>query len=176
MNQFGENLLRMNLNQISHIVVEELFQWPIQGLIQINLNCNHILILWLLKFIFSNLNFNSIKSGHLYFSFITFRSCKHLDNKHTVFGKVVGGLETLAAIEKIETDNKDRPIEDIIILKTQVFVDPYQEADDLLTKEREEAKRAEEEKNKKETKKEAPPLKVYRSGVGKYINLEEHSK
>ncbi|KAK6625399.1 hypothetical protein RUM43_005696 [Polyplax serrata] len=103
-------------------------------------------------------------------------SCKHLDNKHTVFGKVVGGLETLAAIEKIETDNKDRPIEDIIILKTQVFVDPYQEADDLLTKEREEAKRAEEEKNKKEAKKEAPPLKVYRSGVGKYINLEEHSK
>lgn len=113
----------------------------------------------------------------MYFSFITFRSCKHLDNKHTVFGRVVGGLETLAAIEKVETDNKDRPIEDILILKTQVFVDPYQEADELLQKEREEAKKAEEnEKSKLEVKKEAPPLKVYRSGVGKYINLEEHSK
>lgn len=27
--------------------------------------------------------------------FITFRSCKHLDGKHTIFGKLVGGLETL---------------------------------------------------------------------------------
>ncbi|EEB16795.1 conserved hypothetical protein [Pediculus humanus corporis] len=109
--------------------------------------------------------------------FITYRSCKHLDNKHTVFGKVVGGLETLTIMENIETDNKDRPIQDIIILKTQVFVDPYQEADDLLQKEREEARKAEELENKKaEIKKEAPPLKVYRSGVGKYINLEEHSK
>ena len=118
-----------------------------------------------------------MKIDNFFFSFITYRSCKHLDNKHTVFGKVVGGLETLTIMENIETDNKDRPIQDIIILKTQVFVDPYQEADDLLQKEREEARKAEELENKKaEIKKEALPLKVYRSGVGKYINLEEHSK
>jgi len=53
-----------------------------------------------------------------------------LDGKHTVFGRVVGGLETLSAIERIETDNKDRPIEDIVIEGAQTFVDPYAEADE----------------------------------------------
>ena len=34
------------------------------------------------------------------------RSCKHLDGKHTIFGKLVGGMETLNALERIGTDNK----------------------------------------------------------------------
>lgn len=46
----------------------------------------------------------------LFFSFITFRSCSYLDGKHTIFGRVVGGTETLNAIEKIETDESSRPI------------------------------------------------------------------
>lgn len=37
-----------------------------------------------------------------YFSFITYRSCRQLDGKHTIFGKIVGGLETLTKIENIE--------------------------------------------------------------------------
>ena len=64
--------------------------------------------------------------------FITFRSCRHLDSKHTVFGKVVGGMENLTDIENVGTDNKDKPVEDIIILQAQVFVDPFQEADDQV--------------------------------------------
>jgi len=64
--------------------------------------------------------------------FITFRSCKHLDEKHTVFGRVVGGLETLSEIERIETDNKDKPIEDINFISAQVFTDPYEELDELI--------------------------------------------
>lgn len=64
--------------------------------------------------------------------FITYRSCRHLDNKHTVFGKVVGGVETLSEMERIEVDNKDRPIEDIVFIKGQVFVDPYEEADEQV--------------------------------------------
>lgn len=108
--------------------------------------------------------------------FITFRSCRHLDNKHTIFGRVVGGLDTLTAMERIETDNKDRPIEDIIIENAQVFVDPYQEAEEQLALEREE------EEKKREEAARAPkivprsidgPLKVYRSGVGKYINMNQ---
>ena len=59
------------------------------------------------------LTFKSKKFNHLfclktnfkkYFSFITYRSCKHLDGKHTIFGKVVGGMDTLTAIEQVETD------------------------------------------------------------------------
>lgn len=111
--------------------------------------------------------------------FITFRSCRHLDRKHTVFGKIVGGLETLNAIEKVEVDNKDRPIEDIIIQKAQVFVDPFQEADEQLATERAaEIERLAQEaaKNKSNNKMEKNDiLKIYRSGVGKYIkpNKEE---
>ncbi|KAJ4439457.1 RING-type E3 ubiquitin-protein ligase ppil2, partial [Periplaneta americana] len=108
--------------------------------------------------------------------FITFRSCRHLDGKHTIFGRVVGGLDTLTAMERVETDNKDRPIEDIIIEKAQVFVDPYQEADDQLMAERaEEArKKAEEESaSKRPSQNKSGQLKIFRSGVGKYINMSE---
>lgn len=109
----------------------------------------------------------------LSFSFITYRSCKHLDSKHTVFGKIVGGLDTLAAIERIETDNKDKPIEDIIIQKAAVFVDPFTEVDEQLAKERKEetAKTREKELSLLEKKKKADTgLKVYTKGVGKFIN------
>lgn len=104
--------------------------------------------------------------------FITYRSCRHLDNKHSVFGKVVGGLDTLTAMEQIEVDNKDRPIEDIVIERASVFVDPYQEADDQLAAERaEELKKLAEEKaaSSRVAPKKDAALKVYRSGVGKYI-------
>ncbi|XP_043282893.1 RING-type E3 ubiquitin-protein ligase PPIL2 [Venturia canescens] len=105
--------------------------------------------------------------------FVTFRSCRHLDRKHTVFGKIVGGLETLNAMEKIEVDNKDRPIEDIILQRAQVFVDPYQEADQQLASERAaELERAEQEAKKQQRIDRAETSntsKVYRSGAGKYI-------
>lgn len=55
-----------------------------------------------------------------------------MDGKHTIFGKVVGGLDTLNAIEHVEVDNKDRPIEDIIIEVAQVFVDPFAEAEEQV--------------------------------------------
>lgn len=69
----------------------------------------------------------------LCFSFITFRSCKQLDNKHTVFGRLVGGTETLTEMERVEVDNKDRPIEDLYIIRAQVFTNPFDEADELVS-------------------------------------------
>lgn len=105
--------------------------------------------------------------------FITFRSCKHLDGKHTIFGKLVGGLETLTEMERVEVDNKDRPIEDIIIQSVQIFVDPYQEADDQLAAERQaevdKLRKEKEELAKKKADAKKQPLKVYREGVGKYL-------
>ena len=44
-----------------------------------------------------------------------YRSCKHLDGKHTIFGKLVGGMETLNAMERIGTDNKVGDIRDDLI-------------------------------------------------------------
>ncbi|XP_063709746.1 RING-type E3 ubiquitin-protein ligase PPIL2 [Culicoides brevitarsis] len=106
--------------------------------------------------------------------YITFRSCKHLDGKHTIFGKLVGGNEVLTEMERIEVDNKDKPIYDIVIEKCQVFVDPFQEADEQLAKERAEeaSKVAVEATVKQKAKQKAQPLTVFRSGVGKYLNKE----
>lgn len=110
--------------------------------------------------------------------FITYRSCKHLDGKHTIFGKLVGGLDTLQKMENIEVDNKDRPIEDIIIESSQVFVNPFAEAAEQLAKEREEEAAGMEEIVKKEEqqKRMKEPLKVYREGVGKYLKLQTVAK
>lgn len=113
--------------------------------------------------------------------FITYRSCRHLDEKHSVFGRLVGGLETLSALERIETDEKDRPKETIKLIKTVVFVNPFDEVDAVLKEERE--KKEEEEKQQEEAARkkkaaaapaEAP--KVYRSGVGKYIPQKSASR
>lgn len=104
-------------------------------------------------------------------SFITFRSCKHLDQKHTVFGRVVGGLETLSEIEKIETDNKDKPIEDILFVSAHIFTDPFEELDEQIAAEK--AKEAETLAESKKSKPKTEPLKVYREGAGKYINFKD---
>lgn len=40
---------------------------------------------------------------------MTYRPCTYLDKKHTVFAHVVGGVDTLANMERIETDADDRP-------------------------------------------------------------------
>lgn len=104
--------------------------------------------------------------------FITFRSCQHLDNKHTIFGKVVGGLETLTEFEAIKTDKNDKPVEEIKLLATRVFVNPFEEVDEQLQKEREEETQKELEARQPPSKivKEEKKQKVYRtSGVGKYI-------
>ena len=96
-----------------------------------------------------------------------------LDQKHSVFGKIVGGLDTLSAIERIETDNKDKPIEEIIIQRASVFVDPFTEADEQLAKERSEemAKTKEKEVSLEEKKKKTDSgVKVYSKGIGKFIN------
>ncbi|XP_035689946.1 RING-type E3 ubiquitin-protein ligase PPIL2-like isoform X2 [Branchiostoma floridae] len=112
--------------------------------------------------------------------FITYRSCNHLDRKHTVFGRVVGGLDTLTAMEKVECDSTDKPQEDILITDTLVFVDPYEEAETLLAAERRKQQAAEEEERKsylnipvKRKKEEGP--KVFKTGVGKYINMASAS-
>ncbi|KAG1665158.1 hypothetical protein FOA52_005539 [Chlamydomonas sp. UWO 241] len=120
--------------------------------------------------------------------FITYKSCAHLNYKHPVFGRVVGGLDVLNAMEKIQTDDDDRPVKDITIIKTEVFTNPFYEME-------EEEKVAAEVARKKVAMDEAAATgkgggdpetqfgkwfsnpsapgdapKAVRSGVGKYIN------
>ncbi|BBH05893.1 plant U-box 49 [Prunus dulcis] len=42
--------------------------------------------------------------------FILYKSANHLNFKHTVFGGVVGGLTTLATMEKVPVDDNDKPL------------------------------------------------------------------
>ncbi|PNW77920.1 hypothetical protein CHLRE_10g457000v5 [Chlamydomonas reinhardtii] len=118
--------------------------------------------------------------------FITFKSCRHLDFKHSVFGRVVGGLDILSAMEKTPTDPDDCPTSPITITGATVFTNPFYE----LEEEERKAEAAERKKADAEAAAASDPIlnKVgtwyskpgaggdtaaapapVRSGVGKYI-------
>ena len=49
------------------------------------------------------------------FFIVTTASAPWLDGKHTVFGQVTSGIETVDAIEGLPTDGRDRPVEPPVI-------------------------------------------------------------
>ncbi len=51
------------------------------------------------------------------FFILTAQSYPSLDGKHTVFGKVIDGMDIVEKIENLPTDKNDRPKEDAIIEK-----------------------------------------------------------
>ncbi|XP_021714467.1 peptidyl-prolyl cis-trans isomerase CYP65-like [Chenopodium quinoa] len=80
--------------------------------------------------------------------FIMYKSAKHLDYKHTVFGMVVGGMTTLTTLEKVPVDDEDRPLEEIKINRVSIFVNPYAEPDEE-DEEKTKENKAEDEENEK---------------------------
>jgi cyclophilin family peptidyl-prolyl cis-trans isomerase len=50
--------------------------------------------------------------------FITFKKTPWLDNKHVVFGIVISGFDTVKKIETLETDDKDKPLTNVMIVKS----------------------------------------------------------
>lgn len=53
--------------------------------------------------------------------FINLVDNRFLDGKHPVFGKVIEGIEVMDAIGAVETDSRDRPIEEVVIIKARVL-------------------------------------------------------
>ena len=47
--------------------------------------------------------------------FITVAETPWLDNRHTVFGKVIEGIEVVETISKVNRDRNDKPLKDVVI-------------------------------------------------------------
>lgn len=47
--------------------------------------------------------------------FITLAPTPHLDGRHTVFGKIIEGMDIIESIGRTPTDAMDKPVEDIVI-------------------------------------------------------------
>jgi peptidyl-prolyl cis-trans isomerase A (cyclophilin A) len=52
--------------------------------------------------------------------FITLAPTPHLDDRHSVFGEVVDGLEIVRAIGRAPTGDRDRPVKDVIIESVKI--------------------------------------------------------
>jgi peptidyl-prolyl cis-trans isomerase B (cyclophilin B) len=54
------------------------------------------------------------------FFVVTAEMCPWLDGKHTVFGRVVTGMDVVDTIEGVETDSADKPRDDVVIERVEL--------------------------------------------------------
>ena len=62
--------------------------------------------------------------------FITYAKHPHLDNNYTVFGKVIDGWEALAAIERVQCNEKHRPLTEVRLESLTIHANPL--ADQMI--------------------------------------------
>ena len=54
------------------------------------------------------------------FFIVTTAAAPWLDGKHTVFGRVTGGMDAVDSIESAETDARDKPVADAMIERVEL--------------------------------------------------------
>lgn len=55
------------------------------------------------------------------FFIVTRDACPWLDGRHTVFGKITSGMDIVEKIQNVKRNERDRPLEDISILKAYIL-------------------------------------------------------
>ncbi|HUR70016.1 MAG TPA: peptidylprolyl isomerase [Candidatus Thermoplasmatota archaeon] len=53
--------------------------------------------------------------------FVTLARSPHLDDRHSVFGRVVEGIEVVRAIGTVQVDTNDRPVQEVRIVKAELL-------------------------------------------------------
>ena len=53
--------------------------------------------------------------------YITLAPTPWLDGKHTIFGRVSEGIKTIARLGKARTDARDKPVEEVKIIRCEVL-------------------------------------------------------
>lgn len=53
-------------------------------------------------------------------SYRTYGGAPWLDGEYTIFGEVVEGMKTVLALEKVKTDDNDRPLSDVKVIRAYV--------------------------------------------------------
>jgi cyclophilin family peptidyl-prolyl cis-trans isomerase len=54
------------------------------------------------------------------FFVVTADACPWLDGKHTVFGRVTSGMDTVDEISKVPSDSRDKPLEAVVIERVEL--------------------------------------------------------
>lgn len=57
-------------------------------------------------------------------AYMTVGGTPHLDGSYTVFGEIVEGLDVVERIQGVETDEGDRPLQPVMIIKATVVKEP----------------------------------------------------
>ncbi|KAF8640966.1 hypothetical protein AX17_000612 [Amanita inopinata Kibby_2008] len=123
--------------------------------------------------------------------YVTFRATPHLDKKHTVFGKLVGGEDVLDALERLPLkQGTERPAKAVRIQEIIIYQDPFEDYKNRLAKKLARKAGAEQPQKKLEEKKDdmnwfgeklGSVQTVFGSGsgdggVGKYLNFKRPSE